>query len=121
MKFSLPVELDYGSRRYKAFMGPFEHSMQREFALTVSKKALQECQDKEKLREVALNLLEGWAMMNTAVQGLMKENIDLRQAINLRDSSLEAADSLLTEAGEALKRYEKKSSRAKMRLWPFAR
>ena len=121
MKFSLPVQLDYGHQRYMAYMGPFEHSMQREFALTVSKKALQECQDKEKLREVALNLLEGWAMMNTAVQGLMKENLDLRQAINLRDSSLEAADVLLTEAGEALKKYERQSSRAKWRLWPFAK
>jgi hypothetical protein len=118
MKFSLPVELDYGNRRYMAAM-TFEHSMQREFALTVSKKALQECNDKEKLREVALNLLEGWAMMNTAVQGLMKENIELRQAMALRDSSLEAADALLTEAGEALKKYERQSSRAKWRLWPF--
>ena len=118
MKFSLPVQLDYGNRRYMAAM-TFEHSMQREFALTVSKKALQECSDKEKLREVALNLLEGWAMMNTAVQGLMKENIELRQAMALRDSSLEAADALLTEAGEALKKYERQSSRAKWRLWPF--
>lgn len=121
MKFSLPIELDYGNRRCKAYMGPFEHSTQREFALTVSRKALQECQDKEKLREVASNLLESWAMLNTAVQGLVEENLQLRQALAVRDSSLEAADDLLTEAGEALKKYEQKSTGAKRRLWPFGR
>lgn len=119
MAFSFPVELVFNGQRRMAMMGPFEHSAEREFALTVNRKALQECQDKEQLRQVASNLLEGWASMNTAMQSMMLENIQLRQAMAVKDSSLEAADELLTQAGEALQRYEKQSKRARRSLWPW--
>lgn len=100
-------------------MGPFEHSTEREFALTVNRKAIEECSSLESLKTVAKNLLEGWSSMQTAVQGLMLENIQLRQALAMRDSSLEAADMMLSEAGEALSRYEKKLKQSRPRLWPF--
>lgn len=120
MQFKLPVELTLNNRRIMAVMGPFEHSPEREFALTVNRKAIDECTSLEALKPVAKNLLEGWSSMNTALQQLMLENIRLRQALAVRDSSLEAADELLTQAGEALQKYEKQSKRAKWRLWPFA-
>jgi hypothetical protein len=119
MQFSLPVELTFNNRRTTALMGPFQHSTEREFAMAVNRKALKECQDKEQLREVAGNLLEGWAAMNTALQSMMKENIELRQALAVRDSSLDAADMLLTQAGEALRQYERQSKKAKRNLWPW--
>jgi hypothetical protein len=119
MSFSLPVELSFNGRRRMALMGPFEHSAEREFALTVNRRAIDECTSLEQLKPVAKNLLEGWASMNTAMQSLMLENINLRQAMAVKESSLEAADILLTEAGQALQRYEKQSKRAKWRLWPW--
>ena len=119
MQFSLPVELQFNNRSVTALMGPFSHSTEREFALTVSRNALKNCEDKEQLRAVAGNLLEGWAAMNTALQSMMKENIELRQALAVRDSSLEAADALLSEAGSLIARYEKQSKQAKWRLWPW--
>lgn len=119
MAFSLPVELIFNGQRRVALMGPFDHSPEREFALTVNRRAIQECQDKEQLRQVASNLLEGWSAMNTALQSTMLENIQLRQAIAVKDSSLEAADELLTQAGQALQRYERQSRRASLNLWPW--
>ena len=100
-------------------MGPFEHSTEREFALAVNRRAIEDCTSLEQLKPVAKNLLEGWSSLQTAFQGVMLENIQLRQALAMRDSSLEAADVLLSEAGEALKRYEKQSKQAKPRLWPW--
>lgn len=100
-------------------MGPFEHSAEREFALAVNRKAIDECTSLDQLKPVTKNLLEGWASMNTAMQSLMKENIQLRQKIALQESSLEAADMMLSEAGSLLQKYEKQSRRAKRSLWPF--
>jgi F0F1-type ATP synthase membrane subunit b/b' len=37
----------------------------------------------------------------------------------VRDSSLDAADMLLTQAGEALHQYERQSKKAKRNLWPW--
>ena len=121
MKFGLPVQLQLKGRAVTAVMGPFEHSTERDFALTLSRKALKECRDPDKLREVAANLLEGWAMMNTALQGMIKENIELRQALDVRDSSLQAAEVLLNEAVQALQKYEKQSGRSRKGLWPWRR
>jgi hypothetical protein len=121
MKFGLPVQLQLKGRAVTAVMGPFSHSMEREFALTTSRKALKECNDPAKLKEIAGNLLEGWAMMNTALQGMTKENIELRQALAVRDSSLEAAEVLLNEAVQALQKYEKQSKKSKKGLWPWRR
>lgn len=119
MPFTIPIELvGYDGRKRMAVM-TFEHSTEREFQLTVSRQAIKECQDKEKLREVAGNLLEGWAALQTAFQAMMKENLELRQAMMVKDSSLEAADALLDEAAKALKKYERQSKRASFRLWPF--
>jgi hypothetical protein len=119
MQFSFPVELTFNNRCFTAIMGPFQHSTEREFAMAVNRKALKDCQDKEQLRQVAGNLLEGWAAMNTAFQSIMKENIELRQALAVRDSSLEAADMMLTEAGRALQQYEQQSKKAKRSLLPW--
>ena len=60
MLFSVPLELNYNGRNYFAAMGPFERSMERDFALVAQKKALQECNDINKLREVACMMTEGW-------------------------------------------------------------
>jgi hypothetical protein len=118
MEFCIPVELVYNGRNRIAMMGPFEHSAEREFSLTVSKKAIAECDDKAKLREVALNLLSGWSSMQTAVQSLMLENINLRQAMAKQEIDLEAADAIIKEAVE-LAECAQKSGRAKRSLWPW--
>lgn len=119
MSFSMPVQLVLDGQPCTAIMGPFEHSTERQFSLAVQRKALEDCSSKEELRKVALHLLEGWAASTTALQGLMLENIELRQAIAMQHSSLKAADEMLTEAGQALQRYEKQSAGAKRRLWPW--
>lgn len=121
MQFCLPVELVLNNRRRTAVMGPFQHSPEREFAMTVNRRAIDDCNDLASLKTVTKNLLEGWSMMNTALQRLMLENIELRQAIDLRDSSLAAADAMISEAAESLKKYEQQSTPAKKGLWPFGR
>ena len=57
--YSIPVEMNYNGRKYIANMGPFEHSAEREFALTVNKRAIHDCSDINQLKPVALNLLQG--------------------------------------------------------------
>jgi hypothetical protein len=49
----------------------------------------------------------------------MLENIQLRQAMAVKDSSLEAADEMLTHAGQVIQQYEKQSKRANRLPWPF--
>jgi hypothetical protein len=100
-------------------MGPFEHSTEREFALTVNRKAIDDCTSLTQLKPVAKNLLEGWSSMQTAFQSLMLENIQLRQALDTRDSSLRVADEMLNEAVVAMQQYEQKLQRANKRPWPF--
>lgn len=119
--FSIPIELSYDGRSYITAMGPFERSLERDFSLAVNKKALEECDDIDKLREVAGNLLEGWSNMQSAVGALVKENLELRQAMALRDYDLEAASELLGEAAEAIEQHQaqQRSAQAKRRLWPF--
>jgi hypothetical protein len=70
-----------------ATMGPFEHSTEREFALTVNRKAIDDCTSLTQLKPVAKNLLEGWSSMQTAFQSLMLENIQLAPSLHTRDSS----------------------------------
>ena len=119
--FSIPIELSYDGRSYMTAMGPFERSLERDFSLAVNKKALEECDDIHKLREVAGNLLEGWSNMQSAVGALVKENLELRQAMAIRDYDLQAASELLGEAAEAIEQHQaqRRSSQAKRRLWPF--
>lgn len=121
MAFVIPVQFAYNGQKYNGIMGPFEHSAEREFSLTVSKRAIMECGDKEKLREVSLNLLTAWSSMQTAFQNLMLENINLRQAIDSRESDLEAADKLLKEASALIdeQQCELQSQQSKPRLWPW--
>lgn len=121
MKFSLPIELQYKDYQIQALMGPFEHSMERQFAITTGKRALDECDDIKQIKEVAKNLLEGWSAMNTAVQRIMLENIELHQKIALQQHDLEAADELINEASAALDGCKNKSNRANRHLWPFSR
>ena len=102
-----------------ATMGPFEHSTEREFALTVNRKAIDDCTSLTQLKPVAKNLLEGWSSMQTAFQSLMLENIQLRQALSMRDDSLRAADEMLTQAAAAMQPYEQQLNRANRRPWPF--
>lgn len=119
MKFCLPVELTFNNHHIRAVMGPFEHSAEREFALTVNRKAIDDCTDFKQLKEVSKNLLQGWCSMQTAVQSLMLENIQLRQAIAQRDNDLAAAEEMLNEAAETVQQYAQQSSRARWSLWPW--
>jgi len=124
MKFVIPVDVvDYNGQKYQAAMGPFEHSPEREFALTVNKKAIDDCSSLDQLKPVARNLLEGWSSMHTAIQGLMLENIQLRQALAKKNLDLDAAEELMTEASREMERmtrkYAKQSTRAKWSLWPW--
>lgn len=119
--FSIPVGLSYKGRECIAAMGPFERSMERDFALVANKKALSECKDVDKLREVACMMMEGWSNMQEAVSSLVKENLELRQAMQMQESDLEAADALLMEAAETVNNFAKKqqSAQAKKFPWPF--
>lgn len=119
--FSIPIGLKYNGQDCIGVMGPFERSMERDFALVANKKALSECRDIDKLREVACTMMEGWSNMQEAVTSLVKENLELRQAMQMQQCDLEAADALLGEAGEAIKTLAEKqqSARATRRLWPF--
>ena len=118
MLFTIPIELvGYDGRKRRTAM-TFEHSAEREFSLTVNRKAIAECHDNAKLREVAQNLLTGWASMQTAVQSLMLENINLRQTLAKQETDLEAADAIIKEALELAERAQQ-STRAKRRLWPW--
>jgi hypothetical protein len=121
--FNVPVGLNYNGREYIATMGPFERSMERDFALIANKKALDECNDIEKLKEVAWNMMQGWSNMQDATASLVKENLELRQAMQLQQMDLEAADQLLGEAGEAIKTFveQQQSSQARRFLWPFGK
>ncbi|MGV2333166.1 MAG UNVERIFIED_CONTAM: hypothetical protein LVR18_03215 [Planctomycetaceae bacterium] len=120
MKFMIPVDVvGYNGQKYHAAMGPFEHSPEREFALTVNKKAIEECSDLRQLKPVAQNLLEGWSSMHTALQSMMLENMQLRQALAKKDLDLKAADQLMNEAAEIVQRCAKQSQRARPRLWPW--
>ena len=120
-KFSLPVELQYGDRRYVAAVGPFEHSLERQFSMQLHRKALEECNDSKKLREVANSLLDGWCAMNTALQSMMLENIQLRQRMSAQERDLEAASEMMEEATRMIDSltYEQKSKKAKKHLWPW--
>ena len=119
--FSIPVGLNYNGRECIAAMGPFERSMERDFALVANRKALGECKDADKLREVALTMMEGWSNMQEAVSSLVKENLELRQAMQLQEHDLQAADELLMEAADAVNNFAEKqqSAQAKKFPWPF--
>lgn len=126
MQYSLPVILDYDGRKVLATMGPFERSLERDFSLAVNKKAIEECDDLAKLKEVATNLLMGWSNMQGAIGSLMHENIQLRQAMHLRDEDLAAAEALLNEAQSMVERQaadrankRRQSSSPRMSLWPW--
>jgi hypothetical protein len=121
MTFVLPVRFAYNGRNYDAVMGPFEHSAEREFSLTVSKKAIMDCNDKDKLREVSLNLLTAWSTTQTAFQKLMLENINLRQAMDSHRNDIEAAENLLSEAAGIIneQQCELQSKKSRMSLWPW--
>lgn len=107
-------------------MGPFERSMEREFSLAVNKKAIDECSDLKQLKEVATNLLVGWSNMQGAIGELIKENMQLRHAIGLREADLQAAEELMTHAAnlldeKAVDRASKtsRSSQSIRRWWPW--
>lgn len=119
--FSIPIGLKYNGQECIGIMGPFERSMERDFALVANKKALSECKDIEKLREVACTMMEGWSNMQEAVTSLVKENLELRQAMQMQQADLEAADELLGEASDAVTQFARKqqSAQAKKFPWPF--
>lgn len=119
MNFCIPVEMVYNGQIKRGIMGPFEHSAEREFALTVNKRAIEECSSLDQLKPVAKNLLEGWSTMNTALQSMMLENIQLRQALAKKELDLRAADELMNEAAEIVQQCAKQSKKAKPSLWPW--
>lgn len=109
----------YNGQVVHGIMGPFEHSAEREFALTVNRRAIDECTSLEQLKSASKNLLEGWSTMNTALQSMMLENIQLRQALAKKELDLQAADELMTEAAEIVQRCGKQSRKARPNLWPW--
>ena len=122
MEYSIPVVLHYDGGKRLVKMGPFERSLEREFSLSVQKKALEDCTSIEQLREISLNLLQGWSNMQEAVQTLVMENIQLRQAMSLRDEELKAAEALMEEAADQIeKQHKKQSFQSKRSLWPWSK
>ena len=122
MQYKIPVIVDYDGMKRIVNMGPFERSLEREFALSVQTKAIEDCENMEQLREVAKNLLEGWSNMQEAVQTLVLENIELRQAMSLRDSELKMAESLMEEAADEIERQRSsQSSQSKRGPWPWSK
>lgn len=121
----LPVEFEYNGKSYGTAMGPFNHSTEREFALTVNRRAIDDCTSLEQLKPAAKNLLEGWASLQTSFQALMLENIQLRQALAKRDVDLQAAEEIIIEASKMLETMQKQSSsgrrlnQARRGLWPW--
>ncbi len=109
----------YNGQIKRGIMGPFDHSAEREFALTVNKRAIDECSSLDQLKPVARNLLEGWSAMNTALQSMMLENIQLRQALAKKELDLRAADELMNEAAEIVQQCAKQSKKARPSLWPW--
>ena len=119
MKFGIPVEMVYNGKTRITVMGPFEHSPQREFALVVNKKAIADCSDMKQLKEVAHNLLVGWSSMQTALQSMMLENMQLRQAMDKRDVDLEAANAIIEEASLLIDQYTQQLNQTKKGLWSW--
>jgi hypothetical protein len=125
MSFVIPVQFAYNGKNYATQMGPFNHSTEREFALTVNRRAIDDCTSLEQLKPVAKNLLEGWSSLQTAFQGLMLENIQLRQALAKRDVDLQAAEEIITEASKMIDATRRQSARgqqstsARRGLWPW--
>ena len=101
------MEISYNGQKRTVIMGTFQHSMEREFALTANKKAIAECTDMEGLKKAATNLLEGWSAMQTACQNMMLENIQLRQALDQRQNDLLAAEQILNEAASTIDAMKK--------------
>jgi hypothetical protein len=120
-QYSLPVQFYYNGQNHMAAMGPFEHSTEREFALAVNRRAIDDCSSLEALKPVAKNLLEGWSSLHTALQSLMLENIQLRQAMAKQQTDLEAAEELIQGASILIDdlRGGRQSKKAKWSLWPF--
>jgi len=111
MSFVIPAQFAYNGKNYAVHMGPFNHSAEREFALTVNRRAIDECGSLEQLKPVAKNLLEGWSSLQTAFQSLMLENIQLRQALAKRDVDLQAAEDVMNEASAMLEAMQTRSVR----------
>jgi len=111
MPFTIPVEfVGYDGRKRISAM-TFNHSAEREFALTVNRRAIDECTSLEQLKPVAKNLLEGWSSLQTAFQSLMLENIQLRQALDKRNLDLQAAEDVMNEASAMLEAMQKQNVR----------
>jgi hypothetical protein len=121
MSFVIPVRFAYNGKNYVSQMGPFNHSTEREFALTVNRRAIDDCTSLEQLKPVTKNLLEGWSSMQTAVQDLMLENIKLRQALDKSQLDMSAAEELLVQASAVIDdlKGKRQSGRARRNLWPW--
>ena len=110
MSFVIPAQFAYNGKNYAVHMGPFNHSAEREFALTVNRRAIDDCSSLEQLKPVAKNLLEGWSSLQTAFQSLMLENIQLRQALAKRDVDLQAAEEVINEASTLIETMQKQNA-----------
>jgi hypothetical protein len=58
-EYGIPVQFDYNGQKRMAMMGPFQHSTEREFALTVNRKAIDDCLDLDQLKPVTKNSARG--------------------------------------------------------------
>lgn len=122
MRYSIPVILAYDGRKRLVNMGPFERSLEREFSLSVQRKAIEDCDSLEQLKEVSMSLLQGWSDMKEAIQALVMENIELRQAMSLHDDEIRAAEALMEEAANQIEKQQKQqSSQSKWNLWPWSK
>jgi len=119
MSFGIAMEMVYNGKTVYGTMGPFQHSAEREFAMTVNRRAIDECSSLSQLKTASKQLLEGWASMQTAFQSIMLENIQLRQALAKKELDLRAADEILNEAAETVQQYARQPKKAKQFLWPW--
>lgn len=119
MVFGIAVEMKYNGKTVHGTMGPFQHSAEREFAMTVNRRAIDNCSDLSQLKTASKQLLEGWASMQTAFQTIMLENMQLRQTLAKQELDLRAADEILNEAAETVQQYAPQPKKAKRFLWPW--
>jgi hypothetical protein len=97
MAFTFPVVASYNGRKLLITMGPFDHTVEREFSLAAAKTAVDNCTDFNGLKQKTKDLVDAYGALQTAFQGLMLENIRFRQTIESQAADLAAADALLQE------------------------
>ena len=98
----------------------FDRSTEREFTLLVNRRAIENCDNLDSLKNLAKQLLESWSSQQDVVQKLAMENLELAAAAALATIDAKCAEDLLEET---VKAYDEKCERllleSKRRPWPF--